>query len=639
MAAQLFGVSLFDSSLAMENNQIPQRIADFLGQHPPFSFLKASALLALAKHIDIQYLPKGSLLFAEGQAPQQQFFVVREGAVQIHQHQKQSLVDVCDKGDVFGVRALLAQDQYLATAEADEDTLLYCIPVAAARDIMMQVPEVALYFASGFASGKTLAHQRFQNLNADAADFYGATHKISGVKSLVACAPEIPISQAARLMVANKVSALLILDKLQLPLGIVTDKDLRSQVATGHVSIKSAVHHIMSSPVRCLKDGLTHADYLIAMLQHNIHHLCITVDGTPQTPAIGMLTEHDLLLEQGQHPAVLLRELVAATDPAAITTLRKKAGVMLEKGIQAQMPIDFLMRMATALNDQLFQKAIDLATTKLGAPPCGFAWLALGSLGRGEQILQTDQDHALIFENPGHQTYFLQLADFVTELLHQWGFEKDPAGIMANNAKWCLPVVDWQQNFSRWLQTPDPRAVLHTTIFFDFRCVAGQQALATDLRTFLHQLTPDAGLFKGYLAKDALQTPAPLSFFKNFVLEREGSHKDTFDLKLRVGLPLADCARVLSLELPQAPTGTAARYKALALAEPQNAHLFDAAAAATDYVIQLRARFGFENRDHGRFIQPEVLTKLERQSLRNIFDTIADLQELVSVRYQTQLLR
>ncbi len=639
IARGLFAVILFEIPYVMENNQIPQRIADFLAEHPPFSFLNLSDLLGLAKYIDIRYLPKGEILFSEGEAPKQEFFVVREGTVQIHQHQTQTLVDVCDKGDVFGVRALLAQDQYLATAQAAEDTLLYCIPVTAGREILMQVPKVALYFASGFASGKTLANQRFFNLNVGTANFYGATHKLSGIKTLVACAPETPIKDAANLMVANRVSALLILNHQQLPLGIVTDKDLRTLVATGKVGTDAAVHQIMSSPVKCLKDGLTHADYLIAMLQHNIHHLCITKDGTPQTAAIGMLTEHDLLLEQGQHPAVLLRELVAASEPEAIAQLRKKASAMLEKGIQAQTPIDFLMRMATAYNDLLVQKAISLASMDLGPAPCDYCWLALGSLGRGEQILQTDQDHALIFERHEHQPYFLKLADAVVALLHSWGFEKDPAGIMANNPKWCLPIADWQQNFSAWLKTPEPQAVLHTTIFFDFRAVAGNPALANNLREYLQELTSNAALFLSYLAKDALQTPAPLSFFKNFVLEREGSHKDAFDLKLRVGLPLADCARVLSLQLPNVPTGTAARYQALAVAEPQNAALFEAAAAATFYVIQLRARFGFDNQDQGRFIQPQVLTKMERQSLRNIFDTIADLQELVGVRYQTQMLR
>jgi CBS domain-containing protein len=564
---------------------------------------------------------------------------VREGGIQIHRNGGQTLVDECDTGDVFGVRALLAQDAYLATAQASEDTLLYCIPVAAGQQELMVVPEVAWYFASGFASGKAVATQRYAALQTNEPELYSAIRQLSGVKSLVYCGATTAIAQAAAKMVAAKVSALLVCDAAEHPIGIVTDRDLRTQVATGLVSIQAPISDIMSHPVVCMRDGQTHADYLIAMLQNRIHHLCITTDGTPQSRAIGMVTEHDLLLEQGDHPAVLLREIQQHQLPKDLQNLRAKAGRMFHKSLQAKAPIDFVMRMATAINDQLVRKAIDLAIADLGPPPVPFAWLALGSLGRGEQILQTDQDHALVFENGPHHTYFLALANQVVELLELFGFEKDPAGIMANNPLWCLTIDEWQQNFKRWMHTPDPKSVLHTTIFFDFRCVSGQQTLSDALRQYIQALLPETALFLGYLAKDALQTPAPLSFFKNWVLEREGSHKDAFDLKLRVGLPLADCARVLSLHLLNTPVGTAARYRAMATAESQNAALFEAAAGAAAYVVALRARFGFANNDTGRFIQPQALSKLERQTLRNIFDTIADLQELVGVRFQTQQLR
>lgn len=622
----------------MDNNQIPKRIAAFLAPFPPFSFLSEPALLQLARQIDIRYLPKNEVLFEEGQLPQPQFYVVREGGIQIHRNNGQLLIDACDAGDVFGVRALLANDTYLATAQAEEDSLLYCIPVAIGKKILMAVPEVALYFASGFASGKAMASQRFAPM-ATAADFYGATRVLHNTKSMVTCSPTTQISLAANQMVASKTSALLVCDVLRRPIGIVTDRDLRSQVATGLVHISEPISAIMSSPVVCLRDWQTHADYLIAMMQNRIHHLCITEDGSPESAAIGMVTEHDLLVEQGDHPAVLLREIQQHQLPEELRALRTKAGKMFHKSLQSKAPIEFIMRMATAINDQLVRKAIDLAIEELGQPPCAFSWLALGSLGRGEQILQTDQDHALVYENGNHQPYFLGLANLVVGQLSYLGFEEDPAGIMANNPRWCLSLSQWQQNFKRWMHTPDPQSVLHTTIFFDFRSIANNTHLCGALRNTLNATVPEAGLFLGYLAKDALQTPPPLSFFKNFVLEREGSHKDAFDLKLRAGLPLADCARVLSLQLAQPPTGTAARYQALAVAEPHNAMLFEAAAAGSLYVVELRARFGFENQDNGRFIQPDALSKMERQSLRNIFSTISDLQELVRVRFQTQQLR
>jgi len=142
------------------------------------------------------------------------------------------------------------------------------------------------------------------------------------------------------------------------------------------------------------------------------------------------------------------------------------------------------------------------------------------------------------------------------------------------------------------------------------------------------------------LAKNAMANPAPLSFFRNFVVESSGEHKDAFDLKLRAMLPLVDAARVLTLEAKISNiNNTTARYNLLAEGDKNNRDLLREAAEGYATLMNLRAKFGLKHNNSGRFIKPEELSKIERQTLRNIFASINDLQKILKIRFQLNYLR
>jgi len=326
-----------------------------------------------------------------------------------------------------------------------------------------------------------------------------------------------------------------------------------------------------------------------------------------------------------------------------LLTLREKADNLLQKYIAQEVSMDYISTMITAVNDALLQQLIDITTVNLGQPPCAFAWLALGSQGRGEQLLRTDQDHALVFEdgdtpeqNTARRNYFLTLANTVAQQLERFGFEQDAADIGANHAQWCLSLQEWKQLFSRWIQVPDEENILLSTIFFDFRPVYGDASLASSLAAHLFEAMQKSHLFLPILAKNAMANPAPLSFFRNFVVERSGEHKDAFDLKLRAMLPLVDAGRVLILHHKMAGiNNTSARFRKLAEVDANNSQLLEEAAEAYAFLSATRARFGLKIGNTGRYININELSKLQRQQLRNIFGTIDELQKLMRVRFQT----
>jgi CBS domain-containing protein len=208
--------------------------------------------------------------------------------------------------------------------------------------------------------------------------------------------------------------------------------------------------------------------------------------------------------------------------------------------------------------------------------------------------------------------------------------------MMASNRQWCLSLSEWKAQFSRWLAEPDPRAVMLTTIFFDFRPVIGDASLAEQLRAHIAGELPRAALYLSALAKNACENPPPLGFFRQFMVEKDGEHRTHFDLKARAMMPLADAARVLWLQhaLPEAYS-TPERFEVLARLEPAQEQLFREAARSYEVLLRYRALAAAS----GQPLDPEKLSKIDRQLLRSSFQPIHDLQELLQVRFQTSWLR
>ena len=319
--------------------------------------------------------------------------------------------------------------------------------------------------------------------------------------------------------------------------------------------------------------------------------------------------------------------------------------------MQQEVSIAFISTMMTELNDSIISRAVELAQEAIAAaggtfPESPFCWLSLGSEGRGEQLLRTDQDNALIFADPpsGQQdqvrNYWLEVARGAVDLLQQAGFFYCPAGMMASNPRWCLSLSEWKRQFSEWILEPTPEAVMHSTIFFDFRPVFGEPGLSGQLTDHIFEELDRQTAFLAFLAKTALQNPPPLTFFRNFVVEKGGELADQFDIKARAMMPLADAARVLILEARVRDVkNTFRRFEKMAELEPRNRELFMECAEAYELLMRYRTLQGLLHQDSGRYFDPGELSKMERLSLRNSFRPIRELQSLLATRFQTAYFR
>ncbi len=639
------------SKLRIMRNSISERVADFLKNYPPFNEMLEKDILALSVEILIIYKEKGSVIFSESEAAHEHFYVVHKGAVSLHNTRENEIMDICDEGDIFGLRPLMAYENYRLQAKAHEESILYAIPVSVFRVYTQTYKEIGNFLIESFASntrnpyakdlnGKLLGSPA-ENLSVQNAGRLLDFQSIKCSKKIVTCSPKTAANVIAGTMTKKKVGSVLVL-KNGLPIGIITDKDLRNRIVSGKFPVTASADKIMTSPVITYPKKLTVTQAQMAMMKSNISHLCLTVDGTPNTKAVGIVSKHDVMLAMGNNPTVLLKAIKRSGKIKSLKSIRKSITHLLQGYLNNNIPMSIILKIISELNDACMKQVLQIALKKMNySPPLHFAWLAMGSQGRGEQLLLTDQDNAIIFEDVKEsesaqtKSYFLKFAKQVNKGLRAIGYEYCPAEMMASNDNWCLSLSEWKHLTSHWIENPGKDEVLLSSIFFDYNTTYGSTKLVDILTEHIFSVVGENPNFFLHLAGGALQNPSPTGFFRQFLVEQDGKYKDFFDLKRRALMPLTEAARVLILSHNiKSINNTPDRFEKLAELETNNKDLFMSCSYATKALLKFRAKQGLLHNDPGRFIALNMLTKEEKIKLKRTFKTIKELQELLKLRFK-----
>ncbi|MEM6299807.1 MAG: CBS domain-containing protein, partial [Bacteroidota bacterium] len=315
---------------------------DFLREFPPFDLLSADEFKLLFTKSQLTFIAEGESIFEQGKALKPNFFVVKKGTIKLYADEQ--LVDECDTGDIIGIRPHLGGGMYLSTAKAAQDSLVYQFSVERFKEILKQNAQVALFFAAGFASGISQAGAAKEDQSANTRKYLNVQHESSrksfGVytdtielnpsRSVLTCSPADSIQEAARRMTERNVGSLIVTDEQKHPIGILTDTDFRRKVVSVSESIKNkTVSEIMSSPVACVNDGQSVAEAMLVMLRKKISHLCVTQDGTPNSPLVGILSQRDLIVQQGNSPAALVKQMQQTESIEKLAKLRDRAETLV----------------------------------------------------------------------------------------------------------------------------------------------------------------------------------------------------------------------------------------------------------------------------------------------------------------------
>lgn len=634
-------------------NTIAERILDFLKNYPPFNLLPKKDLLTISKEVEVIYIEKGTLLFKQAEAPHSYFYIVHKGAIKLSQSDDQdsNIIDICDEGDIFGLRPLVLDENYLMSAEANEESILYGIPLQTFKPFTEKNKRIKNYLITSFASNVKDPHIVEERGNTSSyilkeqnTDLYNL-QKTSFTKKPISCAPTASVQEIAVTMRAQNIGAMVVA-KNKKPIGIITSKDLRDKIVTGDFDITSEAQTIMTSPVTTATEDITVPEAHIAMLKNATSHICITKDGSPKSKLTGILSIHDLVVSLGNNPSVLIKEIKRAKKSKHLRAIREKVALLLKTYLEQELPFSHIVNIISEINTVLISRSIELCLKKMETPPpVKFAWVALGSQGRREQLLRSDQDNALIFEDVPKskfdetQSYFLILATKVVKYLNTIGYEYCPADMMASNPKWCTSLSAWKKQFDDWILHPDESGILLSSIFFDYEYIYGAQELTEKLTKNLFKTLGTNNYFLSRLGKDIIEKPSPVGFFRQFIVEQDGEHKDVFNIKIRALMPLIDAARILILyHKVDTSNNTLQRYRKLAELEPQNKDLYQSCERAFRTLLKFKTEQGILNNDSGKLIPLESLTKTEKLKLKRAFKPIKEIQELLIFRFNLKQL-
>lgn len=632
-------------------NSLAERILDFLKTYPPFDHVSYTDLYKVAVETNVIYVDKDETLYSQGKPPKDYFYIVNQGAIRIFRQDGEKTIEIemCDEGDVLGLRPLVVNENYTVNAKAYEESIIYAIPIKTFNEQFENDPEINKYLITRFASNSHVKFSQEDN-NTIFADYKrtGQTDYFSSkinnlMTPAVCCKHSKTVQEAALKMSKNKISSIFIL-KQDKPIGIITNKQLLHTIATGKHSITENVKEIMISPVVTASPEVSIAEAQIIMLKNKVEHVCVTKDGTPNSEMLSMLTQQDIVAALSNNPAVLMKKISKARSIARLREIRQQLNQLLRRYIEQKISFTHTLTVVAELNESINQKAVELSLEEHSKiPNIDFAFFSMGSQARKEQLVPTDQDNAIIFENVDEsileetRASFIELAYVITKNLHTIGFEYCPAEMMASNPVWCLSKDEWKAKFENWIHNPTDKSILLSSVFFDFSFVYGKRELVDDMTTMVYNNTPNNSRFFMFMAQDALKSPSPIGFFRQFLVDQDGAHKDQFNIKQRAIMPLIDAARILTLHHHlRGINNTAERYYKLRELEPQNAEIYEACAYAFKALLKFKTKNGLATLgdDDGKFIKLETLSKSEKVKLRRCFKPIKSIQELITVRFQ-----
>jgi CBS domain-containing protein len=613
---------------------------DHLCRFAPFDRMEREHLLWLARRISLGYYAKGEVVASPEQGVASRFLVIKQGVVQGEQDVVRAQEDAAwlelHEGECFPLGALLSKRGVTSTYRARQDVFCYELAAADFHELIHLSPPFQDFCTRRIAS---LLEQSKQIIQAQYAQSSSDQQSLSSPLSAiirrdpVTCAPETPVRQALETMHALGIGSMVAVDGAQKPIGIFTLHDVLNRVVLAQLDLDQPISAVMSSSLTVLPPQAFAYEAALEMAKHGFRHVLVTQNGK----LVGVVSEKDLFTLQ----RVGLRQISAAVRGAndisalqyAAADIRQLAHNMMAQGVAAEQLTQFI----STLNDLLTVRIIELECAAAGmsdSAMChtGFCWIALGSEGRYEQTLNTDQDNGIIFLAPEGmaaeevRAQLLPIARRINAALDACGFPLCKGDIMASNPQWCLSLDEWKERFSGWIRHGDAPVLRNATIFFDFRSLFGKRELAEELRVWLHATIKENRLFLKHMAVNALINQPPLGLVRDFVV----GEAHTLDLKLNGITPFVDAARIFSLYAGVAETSTIRRLRASGAQWQIAPATLDAWIDAFLFIQLLRLRIQHEQDQRGvalsNRIDPDSLNDLDRRILKEAFRQARKLQ-------------
>lgn len=613
-------------------------IKGFLANCMPLQNLANDRLAELVTAFDVQHFGSDSQVLSLGEI-NDQVLLIRSGAIEVTTASGE-LYGRYEEGQWVGYRSVLRKGEVSLNVRTLEDTVFYCLPGQLFIELLASDERINNFFSEKKPERLRSVMQEIKGNDYSLLKIH--LHELA--RPALQIPRDTPIQAAAVKMTDAATGTALITDNGKL-CGIVTDQDFRRRVIAAQLDVSTAIEQIMTKDPRTLPDSAPASEAVLLMARRNFRHLPV-VDANNEVR--GIVSTTDLLRSQSHNAVYLVSDIHDAVDVGELQQLSQHLPKALVNMVRSNLPAYDIAHAISSLGQAITRRLIKLAEDQFGQPPVPYTFVVAGSMARREQTAHSDQDNGMIlsddYDPALHEAYFINIARFVSDGLDACGYIYCPGNIMATNPKWRQPLSVWRSYFMEWIERPEPKALLYSSIFFDLRSLYGDESLLAELRQEILQKTQKGSLFQAFMAANALSYRPPLGIFKGFVLEKNGDNIKTLDMKKRGVVPVIDLARVYALAKGLPELNTCERLEAIAaapggisnerIADLKDAFEFISATRLEHQALQIEA-----GNEPDNYVPPEQLSALERRHLKDAFEVVSEVQGTMAHNYQADRFR
>jgi CBS domain-containing protein len=615
----------------------------YLKNVAPFNTLSETELDLIAGTMTQESYPSGELVIRQG-TPGSHFYVIQSGlakACLMDEAGEETILGFLGEGDCFGEISLMTQGVTTANIKTVEETVCLVQNKDQFLEMIERHPSFMKFFNQLLSQRMRMVYRELLSENTGMGQVEPFLYRKQVMDMISPSDPfvsgENSIRDTTRKILENKLEAVIVTDHEKKPQGILGLDRIAGAVLLDQVNPQDPVKKIMESDFYFI-DGKSYFFDALHQMMNQKTNILVVLDGEK---AGGLLTGFDLLRFRGREVLSLLRNIEAAPDITQLhqmqSEVEKVLRALMTDGAQALQAC----KIVSELNDKVVKRIIELTEKECGPPPCEYAWLGLGSEGRKEQTLFTDQDNAIIFSN-GHADhdllYFKEFSKRVVDSLNLCGVPLCKGEVMATNPKFFGNLEEWKARAGQWIKASslDEKEVMDTYVFLDYRTIHGDLRLGKELRGTILELIRIYPTFLRIIAENIVSISVPIGFFKNFIVEKSGEHKNRLSLKLYGLLPLVTCAKILAYQVGAAETNTVERLKALATAGIISFDQEEILEQALETLLTLKIKNDIrgidEGKEYGTYINPAELSVRQKQLLKEAFWAVSEFQKTTKNR-------
>jgi CBS domain-containing protein len=587
----------------------------------PFDLLDAPQQARLRAATDIAYFRAGERLLEAGK-PSASVFVILKGRVLASDDRdgRQQQFAEYEAGELFGAFAAMA-GRARHSYGALEDMLCYTIPAALFVAFTQENPRFAAYFHESLAVKRRLLAERDQP--SDLAELMLTRIRDALIIAAVEVEPALPIRAAVAAMRAGRTDCVLI--RRGSDLGISTRTDLLDALALKGASPEAAVGNYATFPVLTLDEGELLFQALVTMTQRHIHRLVVTRAGK----IAGTLGQMEVLSHFSSKSHVISLRLARAETAAELADISHELTGLVRTLFAQGAKMSFLMELISALNARLMGKLFELLVPAAVRERC--CLIVLGSEGRREQILKTDQDNALIFADDLDWPEAAAIAAEFSTRLVAMGYPPCPGKVMVSNPDWRRTQSGWIELIGQWTRAPDANAMMCLAILFDAEPIAGNSTLLGPVKERMFALAHDMIALRTF-AQPAVSFESPFTLLGGLKGGEEGT-----DIKKGGVFPIVHGLRVLALQQHIAANNSFERAEALVRAGVLEERFARDLTQALAAMIRIRLQQQLKTARAGEVPSNKVLARdlrrLDRDLLRDALRVAGEFRGWLQSRF------